>query len=46
VVDVTGVSATGAISTVNIWDIIDASQTSGFSEIDAAQTPDWTQIAA
>ena len=56
-VDVTGVSATGAVGSVLVWGIIDdsqtpswatisTSQTSGFSEIDDAQTPDWTQIAA
>ena len=56
-VAVDGVSATGAISNVNVWGIIDASQTPDFSTIsssqspswstvDASQTPGWTKIAA
>jgi hypothetical protein len=54
---VTGVEATGAIGGVNVWGIIDASQTSsfseisttqtsGFSEISTTQTSDFTEIAA
>jgi len=54
---VTGVEATGAIGGVNVWGVIDASQTSSFSEVDTSQTssfsgvstsqtPDWIKIAA
>ena len=43
---VEGVSAAGLVNTVLIWDQIDDSQTSGFTEINASQTPTWTQIAA
>ena len=43
---VEGVSAAGLVNTVLIWDLIDDSQTSGFTEINASQTPNWTQIAA
>ena len=43
---VEGVSAAGLVNTVLIWDLIDDSQTSGFTEINASQTPTWTQIAA
>ena len=43
---VEGVSAKGLVSNPNIWTIIDTSQTSRFLEIDADQTPDWTEIAA
>jgi hypothetical protein len=43
---VEGVSAAGLVNTVLIWDQMDDSQTSGFTEINASQTPTWTQIAA
>ena len=43
---VEGVSAAGLVNNVLIWDLIDDSQTSGFTEINASQTPTWTQIAA
>ena len=43
---VEGVSAAGLVNTVLIWNQIDDSQTSGFTEINASQTPTWTQIAA
>jgi hypothetical protein len=43
---VEGVSAEGICTNALVWSIIDASQTSGFSEISTTQTPDWTEIAA
>tara|TARA_R100001594_G_scaffold46179_5_gene79233 strand:- start:9504 stop:9800 length:297 start_codon:yes stop_codon:yes gene_type:complete len=43
---VDGVSAEGSVNNALVWSVIDASQTSNFSEIDASQTPDWTEIAA
>jgi hypothetical protein len=43
---VDGVSAVGSVNNALVWSVIDASQTSNFSEIDASQTPDWTEIAA
>ena len=43
---VEGVSAEGLVNNVLIWNVIDTSQTSNFSEISTSQTPSWTEIAA
>ena len=42
----TGVSATGAIGNVNIWALIDTSQTPNWAAISTSQTPNWENVSA
>ena len=41
---VTGVSATGETSNVNVWGLIVPSQTPNWSGITPSQTPNWTSL--
>jgi hypothetical protein len=45
-VTVDGVSATDSISSINVWAIVDASQTADWSTSSTTQNPGWLQIAA
>jgi len=40
----TGVSATGAVGTPNIWSLIDDGQTPNWAAISDSQTPNWSTI--
>jgi hypothetical protein len=41
----TGQSATGSVGSVLVWSLIDDSQTSNFTSINEAQTPNWEDVA-
>ena len=43
-IDVTGVVGTTGITGVNVWSIIDDSQTPDWGAVDDAQTPDWAAV--
>ena len=44
VIGVTGVSATGVVNIVNVWGLVDDSQTPNYSTISTSQTPSWTAV--
>ena len=56
VIEPEGVTGTGGIQGVNIWGLVDTSQTANYqgitttqtpnySNIDTSQTPDWEEVA-
>lgn len=45
-VAVTGNSVTVSSGGVNVWSLVDTSQTPNWTEISTSQTPSWTDIAA
>ena len=42
---VTGVSATGGTQKVNVWGLVDDSQTANYSDVSTTQTPNWQEVA-
>ena len=41
----TGVEADGQTTIVNVWGLVDESQTANYTEISTTQSPDWSQVA-
>ena len=46
IINITGVSAQGLVSTPTVWSEIDPSQDARWSEISTTQDASWTEIAA
>ena len=40
-----GVSATGGTQKVNVWGLVDDSQTANYSDVSTTQTPNWQEVA-
>ena len=45
VVSVTNVSATGFVNVVNVWGLVDDSQTPNYSEVSTTQTPTYSEVS-
>ena len=44
-VDVTGIAGTTGLTGVNVWGLIDDSQTPNYSIISTTQNPNWEEVA-
>ena len=44
-VDITGLLTTSGLGGVNVWGLVDTSQTPNYSTISTSQTPNWSEVA-
>ena len=44
-VSVTGLSATGFVTNVLVWGLVDDTQTPNYANINSTQTPNWEEVA-
>ena len=42
---VTGLSATGFVTNVLVWGLVDDTQTPNYANINSTQTPNWEEVA-